>query len=125
MALNTDDVHRIGEIVRTAVAEAMLGHFQTCPQQKHIETLYAKAESNGLEINGVAASLAHVSDSLEAAEAARKVERTATEAARKLEREAAEALSKGRREGIRIGAALAIAAGTSGGTAVLMKLFGL
>ena len=125
MALSENERKAVGEIVEAAVAKGLLAHFSACPQMTNIETLFRKAEAHTEQLNGVASSLARVSDNVAASEAAHKVQREADIAARKLEREAAEAASRGRKEGIRIGVAVALMAGSSGSTAILMRLFGL
>ena len=125
MALSDNERKAVGEIVEAAVAKGLLAHFSACPQVANIETLFHKAEAHAEQLNGVASSLARVSDNVAASEAAHKVQRAADIAVRLLERQALDAATRGRREGIRIGVAIALMAGSSGSTAILMRLFGL
>jgi hypothetical protein len=98
-----DELTTMERIVRGAVAEAMLDHQRQCPQAGSIRALFEKADANAKNINGIAASVSRLSDSVES------------------HREVEAAEKKGLSKGLTVGLILA-SAGGSAGMAAVMKL---
>lgn len=104
MALSKDDRDWVGLIVKEAIGSALLQHYQACPQAASIGVLFEKSEEAGKQINGVAASLAHVADAIES------------------DKRAAKARREGMSVGAKIGMAAAVACGGGAGVVTMVKV---